>query len=223
MKGKRIVPFTFNKVKLKEACWIKDVPYFTRKAIGEWLGYEYPQKAIDKIIERNPYIRQFSVTVKLTVTDGKQYQTEVYNPIGLQLIVMESHQPKAIEYKIAVAKLVYAYMRGDLKFFKTAGNLADVLALPKGMRGRGRAVETIAQKLGICRATAYRHLSRLEAGLPIRMPRRKKRISKYEDRYLEARRFYFEENLTGKEIAERLNVPISTVYFWINKKFREAA
>lgn len=109
-------PFIFDQVRLKEACWINGVPYFTRRAIGEFLGYATPKQSIRKIIERNPYIDddRWSVVVKLTTTDGKEYWTRVYNPIGLQLIMFESRQPKARFYKVAVAHFVYAFTRGEV-------------------------------------------------------------------------------------------------------------
>ncbi|MFQ5647505.1 MAG: hypothetical protein ACE5GM_11295 [bacterium] len=113
-----LIPFSFNDVNLSESCWIDGKPYFTRRAVGEWLEYPQPHQGIKNIIKRNPHIRdsQWSVVVSLTTTDGKTYEQEVYDPIGLQLIIMESRQPKAKEYKIAVAKLVYAYMTGELGY-----------------------------------------------------------------------------------------------------------
>lgn len=105
------VPFEFENIKLKEACWINGDPYFTRRAIGEWLEYADPKEAIEQTIRRNPHIQdsRWSTTVKLTAFDGKGYETEVYSPIGFQLIVFESSQPKAKIYKVAVAHLVVAY------------------------------------------------------------------------------------------------------------------
>lgn len=47
--------------------------------------------------------------VKLTTTDGKNYDTSVYHPIGFLLIVMESGQPKAQAMKQAVAEFVWHY------------------------------------------------------------------------------------------------------------------
>lgn len=123
------LPFAYGDVCIKEAGYIGTIPYFTRRAIGEWLGYKHPQKAVDNIIERNPHISnpEWATQVKLTAVQptGKNEQTpqtegyareikiEVYNPIGLQLIVFESRQPRAIQYKIAVAKLVNDIMTGE--------------------------------------------------------------------------------------------------------------
>ncbi len=109
-----LVPFEYQEIQLSESVEINGKPYFTRKAIGEWLGYADSQKAIDNILERNQHISEFSVTVKLRATDNKRYDTKVYDPIGFQLIVMESRQPRAVQYKVAVAHLVQAYAAGQL-------------------------------------------------------------------------------------------------------------
>ena len=107
--------FQYKGIQIKEALHIKGTPYFTRKAIGEWLGYKNPQSAINIIIRRNPHIenKKFSTSFKLKLVEGNKTVTrtiKVYNPIGLQLIVFESRKPKAIQYKIAVAKLVHDIM-----------------------------------------------------------------------------------------------------------------
>jgi phage antirepressor YoqD-like protein len=73
--------------------------WMTRKQIGEALGYADPQKAIDKIHERNKdRLDKFSVTVKLGGTDGKMYDTVVYNARGIYEICRWSRQPKADEF-----------------------------------------------------------------------------------------------------------------------------
>jgi hypothetical protein len=71
------LPYIYNQdIQLKEACWINDVPFFTRRAIGEWLEYKNPQIAIDHIIMRNPYIDddRWATTLKLRVVD--EYTTK---------------------------------------------------------------------------------------------------------------------------------------------------
>ena len=118
-----LIPFDYKDVHLTEACWINGDPHFTRRAIGEYLEYTQPQSAISRIIERNPHISQFSSVVKLTTEldsrKGQKYERqvehEVYNPIGLQLIINKSNQPRALEFQIAVAHLVQAYSKGLLQ------------------------------------------------------------------------------------------------------------
>lgn len=90
--------------------------WLSRKQIGEALGYADPQKAIDKIHERyKDRLDMFSVPVKLTATDGKLYNTLVYNRRGIMEICRWSRQPKANEFMDWVWNLVEAYQDGKLK------------------------------------------------------------------------------------------------------------
>jgi transposase len=176
------LPFIYNQdVRLQEACWINDVPHFTRKAIGVWLGYSHPQKAIDNIIERNPYIDddRWSSTLNLRgeLESGKgQNQTyerfaniRVYNPIGLQLITYESSQPKARAVKIATAHLVYAFMNGELKPPRNIAAQQLYLQCREALNlqlytERPMAVGYLAEKHNKSRCTVYRWLKRIERG-----------------------------------------------------------
>lgn len=207
-----LIPFTFNGVCLQEACWIDDVPYFTRKAIGAWLEYKNPQKKVDEIIRKNPHIEQFSVTPRLGATDGKEYFIKVYNPIGLQLITYESHQPKAKAVKIATAHLVYAFMHGDLKppkdieKYKLFLQCNEILQLSSGYE-RGLAVRYITRKAGKHRSTIYRWLQRIEAGETLERKEYPSRGRLYiKDKDIETMTAMIEADpyITGKEIIKRI-------------------
>ena len=102
-------PFQWGDIALSQTVLIDTIPHATRSAIGEWLEYADPQNAIDVILGRNIHIENYSVPVKLTGTDGKNYDTKVYHPIGFLLIVMESGQPKAQAMKVAVAEFVWHF------------------------------------------------------------------------------------------------------------------
>lgn len=103
-------PFTWGDIALSQVVDIDGTPHVTRQAIGEWLDYqEEPADRIRRLIGRNPHIESYSVPVNLTATDGKNYDTRVYHPIGFLLIVMESGQPKAQQMKVAVAEFVWAF------------------------------------------------------------------------------------------------------------------
>ncbi|MEN6082807.1 hypothetical protein [Chromobacterium piscinae] len=108
-KVAQATPFAFGEIELSQTVFIEGVPYVTRRAVGEWLEYEDPIRGISKILDRNLHIDAHSVVVKLTTTDGKNYDTSVYHPIGFLLIVMESGQPKAHEMKAAVAEFVWSF------------------------------------------------------------------------------------------------------------------
>jgi hypothetical protein len=166
-----LIPFRFQGVKLKEACWLEGKPYFTRKAIGEWLEYVKPRPdvAIAKIVDRNPHIRQFATVTKLvTVEGGREVSRdlEVYDPIGLQLIINKSNQPKALAFQIAVAHMVLAYMKGELVPLTCFEGLEGIMGIPRS-KGINKAVERLAEERGCTKQTIYRQLGRLKAGEPV--------------------------------------------------------
>lgn len=102
--------FNWGEIALSQVVDINGIPHATKTAIGEWLEYADPRDAVNKIVERNLHLRNYSTAVKLTAVDGKNRSTEVYHPIGFLLIVMESGQPKAQAMKVAVAQFVWHYV-----------------------------------------------------------------------------------------------------------------
>lgn len=68
----------------------------TRKQIGQALEYSNPDDAIYRIHERHKdRLDKFSVVVNLSSTDGKAYDTKLYNSKGIMEICRWSQQPKA--------------------------------------------------------------------------------------------------------------------------------
>lgn len=161
-----LVPFQHQTadgtVALREACWKDGKPYFTRQAIGEWLGYkDDPAEAVRQIVGRCPHILPFEGWVRLTLPQGGTQEVRVYDPIGLQLIVFESRQPKAIQFKVMVAHLVHAFMRGELRpaICRPAGSvqmdaaLCEILSLPHG--SKTKAMEALGATMGLSRSALY--------------------------------------------------------------------
>lgn len=73
--------------------------YMTREQIGSALQYSDPIRNISKLHERNKKrLDTFSVVVKLTTTDGKQYDTTLYVAKGIYDICRFSKQPIADEF-----------------------------------------------------------------------------------------------------------------------------
>lgn len=69
---------------------------FTREQIGQALEYEHPKDAIKNIHSRyQDRLDKHSVSLKLSGTDGKLYNTFVYNHRGVYEICRWSRQPKA--------------------------------------------------------------------------------------------------------------------------------
>jgi hypothetical protein len=161
-----LLAFQFEGVSLKESCWIAGKPHFTARAIGEWLEYHDPVNAIRHIVSRNHHIKTFSSVVNLSTDQGSRKivrEVEVYDPIGLQLIMNKSNQPKAIAFQVAAAHLVLAYLKGTLvpSKWSAKGDLRaasrQILSLPDG-RKRGSLVRDLAEREGVSLNTAYRHV-----------------------------------------------------------------
>lgn len=73
--------------------------FMTREQIGSALEYKRTGDSIRKLHNRNrDRLDKFSVPVKLTATDGKQYETTLYTYKGIYEICRLSRQPKADKF-----------------------------------------------------------------------------------------------------------------------------
>lgn len=166
-----LVPFQFQDIQLKEACWMNGKPWFTRRAIGEFLGYAgaHARRAVAKIIERNPHIQQFATHVNLTTVEGGRPVTreiEVFDPIGLQLIIFESRQPKATGLQGGRRPSGLGLYAGPAP---SAGRDWVWPATPSPRFGAAGtevlAVDVLADEKQCGRSTIYRHRTMLRAGV----------------------------------------------------------
>jgi len=167
-----IIPFIYNDIALHEACWVDDKPYFTRRAIGEFLEAKNPYTYVRFIVNRNPHIKVFSTRFNLNLVEGQKTVTrevEVYDPIGFQLILMKSNLPKAVQFQIAAAHLVYAFMRGEISPPKNIRTHRLYLECREALKmtpyhDRPVAVQYIAEQSGKPLKTVYGILKRIEQG-----------------------------------------------------------
>ena len=90
--------------------------FMTRNQIGEALEYANPNDAI-RLIHRknNERLDAHSVTFKLNGTDGKLYNTTLYNEKGIYEIMRKSNQPKADEFYDFVYDIVEGLRKGELQ------------------------------------------------------------------------------------------------------------
>lgn len=94
-----------------------DEPYMTINQLAECLGYSNGRKGIDTLVDRNPYLKnsEFSVTLKMRGTDGKQYNTRIFTEDGIYEITMLAKTDKAKEFRSWIRKLLKSLRRGDAK------------------------------------------------------------------------------------------------------------
>lgn len=87
----------------------------TRKQIGEALGYAFPDDALSRIHKKhNDRLDELSVVVKLTSTDGKQYETRLYSERGIMEICRWSRQPLANDFMDWCWDVIEKYRHGEL-------------------------------------------------------------------------------------------------------------
>lgn len=96
--------------------------FMTAEQIGECLEYSEPIIAINKLITRNDYLREaeFSVVTKLVSTDGKHYNTRVFNEDGIYEITMLAKTSKAKEFRCWVRRLLKSLRKGDVNLITKA-------------------------------------------------------------------------------------------------------
>src|SRR5690625_3062033 len=94
--------------------------FMTREQIGQALEYSDPRDSIRRIHSRNKErLDKFSVGVKLSATDGKLYETIVYDEKGIYEIIRRSAQPKADEFYDWVYGLLSKLRKGELEVSET--------------------------------------------------------------------------------------------------------
>ncbi len=95
--------------------------YMTIDQIATCLEYSNGRKGIENVIARNEYLKneEFSVTLKLRATDGKQYNTRVFTEDGIYEVTMIAKTEKAKQFRAWVRKLLKALRSGEITAIKT--------------------------------------------------------------------------------------------------------
>lgn len=100
--------------------------FMTARQLGECLGYSNPAIAINKLADRNEYIKseEFSTIVSLVnVENGRKVKREmrIFNEDGIYEVTFLSNTDKALEFRCWVRKLLKSLRKGDLQL--TNGNI----------------------------------------------------------------------------------------------------
>ncbi len=112
--------FNFNSVKCD--IYSKDNEVFmTINQLAEVLGY-CDRKGIEKIIERNAYLKdkEFSVTDKLSSTDGKWYNTRIFTEDGIYEVTMLSRTETGKKFRKVVRGIIKSLRKGENTIIKTS-------------------------------------------------------------------------------------------------------
>lgn len=112
--------FKFNEVECDIYSKDNEV-YMTINQLAEVLGYK-DRKGIEKMIERNQYLKdkEFSVTDKMSATDGKEYNTRVFTEDGIYEITMLSKTETGKKFRKVVRGIIKSLRKGENKLIKTS-------------------------------------------------------------------------------------------------------
>ncbi|WP_216363842.1 BRO-N domain-containing protein [Moorella sp. E306M] len=131
--------------------------WMTREQIGRALEYADPGDAIRKIHERNrDRLDRFSVTVKLSGTDGKLYDTYLYSARGVYEICRWSRQPKADAFYDFVYDILESLRTGQTQLTH-AGKQIRPFKTPEQIQ---LELETKARNARVREANLYRRLAK---------------------------------------------------------------
>lgn len=103
--------------------------FMTAEQLGSALEYSTKAQAITNIVNRNEYLKgeEFSVQLKLSSTDGKQYDTRIFTEDGIYEVTMLSKQPKAQEFRHFVRQLLKGLRKGEIAVAQPVTKLQDEL------------------------------------------------------------------------------------------------
>ncbi len=112
--------FDFNDIKCDIYSKDNEV-YMTINQLANVLGYK-DRKGVEKIIERNEYLREkeFSVTDILSATDGKQYKTRIFTEDGIYEVTMLSKTEVGKKFRKVVRGVIKSLRKGENKIIKTS-------------------------------------------------------------------------------------------------------
>lgn len=94
-----------------------DEMFMTANQLGECLGYSNPTIAINKLATRNEYLKstEFSVVTKLVSTDGKAYETRLFNEQGIYEVAFLSKTDVARKFRSWVRGVLTALRKRDIQ------------------------------------------------------------------------------------------------------------
>ena len=88
--------------------------FMTAFQLGSCLGYSTARESINKIVERNKYLKdiEFSAEVNLTSPSGTQ-KTRLFTEDGIYEVTMLSKTKKAKEFRAFVRKIIKSIRKGE--------------------------------------------------------------------------------------------------------------
>ncbi len=95
--------------------------YMTAGQLGKCLGYSAPRESINKIVQRNSYLKnaEFSTEVKLTSPRGDIQNTRLFTEDGIYEVTMIAKTEKSKQFRSWVRKLIKSIRSGEITVAKS--------------------------------------------------------------------------------------------------------
>lgn len=95
--------------------------YMTGEQLGKVLGYQYARESINKIVNRNEYLKEkeFSCEVKMT-SDAGERNTRVFTEDGIYEVTMLSRTETGKKFRKVVRGIIKSLRKGENKIIKTS-------------------------------------------------------------------------------------------------------
>ncbi|HAP14795.1 MAG TPA: hypothetical protein DCZ00_06195 [Lactococcus sp.] len=90
--------------------------FMTTEQLAQCIGYQ-TRYGITKLVQKNKYLknREFSVSAKLTATDGKQYDTRLFTFEGIkEILFLAPKSETARKFREWTRNVLNAYYKGEL-------------------------------------------------------------------------------------------------------------
>lgn len=132
--------------------------YMTINQLAQALGYSN-RKGIEKLLERNPYLtnQEFSVTDKLSATDGKQYNTRIFTEDGIYEVAFLSKTEKAKEFRAWVRTILKSLRSGKAKLVGMS-EYQKVMAETRQQNARIRSAQLLTRLAEKYDGTTYQQI-----------------------------------------------------------------
>lgn len=96
--------------------------FMTALQLGNCLGYANARESINKIVQRNEYLKsvEFSAEVKMTSPRGDTQNTRVFNEDGIYEVTMLAKTEKAKQFRAFIRKLLKSLRKGESSIVNTS-------------------------------------------------------------------------------------------------------
>jgi hypothetical protein len=122
---KPFLKFRYLDIQFSEFIWSQEMPCFTRRAIGEALGYPIPEAAIDIILRKVPTI-PCAYVVETTDHFGKKCKEKLYDLPCVLLIASHANTHLAEHVITRVWEFLNLWKMGELAKFAKRNRPVDV-------------------------------------------------------------------------------------------------